>query len=172
MSVGAPSAPAPNLSRRQILLLITGLLLAQLVASIEGTVVSTAAPTIVADLGGLHVIGANRHDSRRIDDQLRGRAGRQGDPGSSQFFVSGEDRLIASMADAGERLTADQAQRRAEGRNLDTRIFLRKYELVIEGQRRSMRAFPVLKTARPGTDLRRNLRAALDSLDAAFASAS
>jgi preprotein translocase subunit SecA len=93
----------------------------------------------VAALGGLHVIGANRHDSRRIDDQLRGRAGRQGDPGSSQFFVSGEDRLIASMADAGELLTADQAQRRAEGRNLDTRIFLRKYELVIEGQRRSMR---------------------------------
>jgi preprotein translocase subunit SecA len=92
----------------------------------------------VADLGGLHVIGTNRHDSRRIDNQLRGRAGRQGDPGSSQFFVSREDRLIAAMADAGEELTVDQAQRRAEGRNLDTRIFLRKYESVVEGQRRRM----------------------------------
>ena len=90
----------------------------------------------VAGLGGLHVIGSNRHDSRRIDNQLRGRAGRQGDPGSSQFFVSRDDRLIAAVADAGEELTVDQAQRRAEGRNLDTRIFLRKYESVIEGQRR------------------------------------
>jgi preprotein translocase subunit SecA len=92
----------------------------------------------VAALGGLHVIGTNRHDSRRIDNQLRGRAGRQGDPGSSRFFVSREDRLIAAVADAGEELTVDQAQRRAEGRNLDTRIFLRKYESVIEGQRRRM----------------------------------
>ena len=56
MSVAAPSAETPNLTRRHILLLITGLLLAQLVASIEGTVVSTAAPTIVADLGGLSQI--------------------------------------------------------------------------------------------------------------------
>ena len=92
----------------------------------------------VAALGGLHVIGTNRHDSRRIDNQLRGRAGRQGDPGSSQFFVSRDDRLIAAVADAGEELTVDQAQRRVEGRNLDTRIFLRKYESVIEGQRRRM----------------------------------
>ncbi|HYN06653.1 MAG TPA: hypothetical protein VES67_04620 [Vicinamibacterales bacterium] len=89
----------------------------------------------VPALGGLHVIGTNRHDSRRIDNQLRGRAGRQGDPGSSRFFVSEEDRLVVSVADAGERLTADQAQRRAEGQNLDTRIFLGKYESVIEGQR-------------------------------------
>ena len=93
----------------------------------------------VAALGGLHVIGTNRHDSRRIDDQLRGRAGRQGDPGSSRFFVSQEDRLIASAAEGGERLTADQAQRRAEGRSLDIRIFLRKYESILEAQRRSVR---------------------------------
>ena len=92
----------------------------------------------VTALGGLHVIGTNRHESRRIDDQLRGRAGRQGDPGSSQFVVSREDQLLAAVSDAGEELTGDQAQRRAEGRNLDTRIFLRKYESVIEGQRRSM----------------------------------
>ena len=93
----------------------------------------------VAALGGLHVIGTNRHDSRRIDDQLRGRAGRQGDPGSSRFFVSQEDRLIASAAEGGERLTADQAQRRAEGQSLDIRIFLRKYESILEAQRRSVR---------------------------------
>ncbi len=48
----------------------------------------------VAELGGLHVIGTNRHESRRIDNQLRGRAGRQGDPGSSEFFVSFEDDLL------------------------------------------------------------------------------
>jgi preprotein translocase subunit SecA len=48
----------------------------------------------VADLGGLYVIGTNRHEARRIDNQLRGRAGRQGDPGRSQFFVSLEDDLI------------------------------------------------------------------------------
>jgi preprotein translocase subunit SecA len=92
----------------------------------------------VPALGGLHVIGTNRHDSRRIDNQLRGRAGRQGDPGSSRFFVSEEDRLVVSVAEPGERLTADQAQRRAEGQNLDTRIFLRKYESIIEGQRLSV----------------------------------
>ncbi len=89
----------------------------------------------VAALGGLHVIGTNRHDSRRIDDQLRGRAGRQGDPGSSRFFVSQEDRLIATAAEGGERLTADQAQRRAEGRSLDIRIFLQ--EVRIDPRRRS-----------------------------------
>ena len=93
----------------------------------------------VAALGGLHVIGTNRHDSRRIDDQLRGRAGRQGDPGSSRFFVSPGDPLIAAAAGVGERLTADQAQRRAEGRNLDIRIFLRKYESILEAQRLAVR---------------------------------
>jgi len=49
----------------------------------------------VASLGGLYVIGTNRHESRRVDDQLRGRAGRQGDPGSSRFFISLEDDLIS-----------------------------------------------------------------------------
>ena len=48
----------------------------------------------VAELGGLHIIGTERHESRRIDNQLRGRAGRQGDPGSSQFFLSLEDELM------------------------------------------------------------------------------
>ncbi len=51
----------------------------------------------VAELGGLHVIGTNRHESRRIDNQLRGRAGRQGDPGSSQFFVSTRGRFVGEV---------------------------------------------------------------------------
>src|SRR6185437_13149915 len=51
-----------------------------------------------AELGGLNVIGANKHESRRIDNQLRGRAGRQGDPGSSRFFVSLEDDLVVRYA--------------------------------------------------------------------------
>lgn len=54
----------------------------------------------VVELGGLHIIGAQRHESRRIDDQLRGRAGRQGDPGSSQFYVSLEDDLIRLFGDS------------------------------------------------------------------------
>jgi preprotein translocase subunit SecA len=91
----------------------------------------------VAELGGLHVIGTNRHESRRIDNQLRGRAGRQGDPGSSQFFVSYEDPLMIKYGATDPRMTytPDSIQRTAEGQNLDIRIFLRKYESVLEGQR-------------------------------------
>ena len=91
----------------------------------------------VAELGGLHVIGVNRHESRRIDHQLRGRAGRQGDPGSSQFFVSLEDDLLVKFGvdelnspDAPARI-----QRKIETQNLQIREFLRKYEGVVEGQR-------------------------------------
>ena len=91
----------------------------------------------VADLGGLHVVGTNRHESRRIDNQLRGRSGRQGDPGSSQFFVSHEDRLMVKYSgeDRTLALSCDEMQRLAEGRSFDLRMFLRKYESVIEGQR-------------------------------------
>jgi preprotein translocase subunit SecA len=96
-------------------------------------------PGVVA-LGGLHVIGTNRHESRRIDNQLRGRAGRQGDPGSSQFFVSYEDPLMVkyganSAGDGRSVQTPDSVQRTAEGQNLDIRLFLRKYESALEGQR-------------------------------------
>src|SRR5581483_6071755 len=52
----------------------------------------------VVKLGGLHIVGTERHESRRIDDQLRGRAGRQGDPGSSRFFLSLEDELMRRFA--------------------------------------------------------------------------
>jgi len=93
----------------------------------------------VTAAGGLHVIGTNRHDSRRIDHQLRGRAGRQGDAGSSQFFVSREDPLFVKHAAEDPGVEPDQVQRMAEGQNLDIRLFLRKYESVIEGQRLAIR---------------------------------
>jgi preprotein translocase subunit SecA len=94
----------------------------------------------VSALGGLHVIGTTRHDSRRIDHQLRGRAGRQGDPGSSRFFVSREDPLIARHQGDDPDVTPDQYQRMVEGRHLDGRLFLRKYEAVVEGQRQAIAA--------------------------------
>jgi preprotein translocase subunit SecA len=91
----------------------------------------------VAELGGLHVIGTNRHESRRIDNQLRGRAGRQGDPGSSQFFVSLEDDLLMKYGgeNKGVEQDVEHIQRIAEGQNLEIRRFLQKYESAIEGQR-------------------------------------
>jgi preprotein translocase subunit SecA len=91
----------------------------------------------VAELSGLHVIGTQRHESRRIDNQLRGRAGRQGDPGSSRFFVSLEDDLMVKYGDLNPNLgkDPDTVQRLVEGHNLDARLFLQRYELPIEGQR-------------------------------------
>ncbi len=98
----------------------------------------------VAEIGGLHVIGTCRHASRRIDFQLRGRAGRQGDPGSSRVFVSLEDDLVQRFREDDEqiRTVADIAmlQRRAEGQHLDARLFLDKYERVLEGQRHAVLA--------------------------------
>ena len=110
----------------------------------------------VAAQGGLHVIGTTRYDSRRIDHQLRGRAGRQGDPGSSRFFISNEDPLMVKFG--GECATPDQAQRMAEGQNLDIRLLLRKYETIVEAQRRLIgeRRHAVLTGAVPcGSDLGR-----------------
>jgi preprotein translocase subunit SecA len=91
----------------------------------------------VAELGGLYVIGTNRHDSRRIDNQLRGRAGRQGDPGSSRFFVSLEDDLMVRYGIDEPLFKGNPAavQRVVEGQNLAIRQFLNKYESVIEAQR-------------------------------------
>ncbi|HIC95241.1 TPA: preprotein translocase subunit SecA, partial [Candidatus Bipolaricaulota bacterium] len=109
----------------------------------------------VAELGGLHIIGAQRHESRRIDDQLRGRAGRQGDPGSSQFFISLEDELIRLFGgerigaimdrlgmEEGEAITHDlltravrRAQKRVEERNLEIRKRLLQYDQVMARQR-------------------------------------
>lgn len=109
----------------------------------------------IKDIGGLHVIGTERHESRRIDNQLRGRAGRQGDPGSSQFFVSVEDDLMRIFG--GERIGAlmttlnlpddtpienkvitrslETAQKRVEGHNFDIRKHLVEYDDVMNSQR-------------------------------------
>jgi preprotein translocase subunit SecA len=98
----------------------------------------------VAEIGGLHVIGTNRHESRRIDNQLRGRAGRQGDPGGSEFFVSLEDDLLLKYGAENPDIEPDiepdleNVQRIAEGQNLEIRRFLHKYESAIEGQRQKI----------------------------------
>ncbi len=109
----------------------------------------------VRDLGGLHIVGTERHESRRIDNQLRGRAGRQGDPGSSRFYVSFEDdlmRLFANERVVGmmDRLGMDdsqpieakmvtgaieRAQARVEDRNFSTRKQLLEFDNVMSKQR-------------------------------------
>ncbi|MBQ1039315.1 accessory Sec system translocase SecA2 [Micromonospora sp. C81] len=111
----------------------------------------------VAELGGLYVIGSGRHDSRRVDDQLRGRAGRQGDPGGSVFFVSLEDDLVvrhaADSVPASPRMNADglvtdeqvdyaveHAQRVAEGVNHEIHRNTWRYSVVIEQQRKALAA--------------------------------
>ncbi len=109
----------------------------------------------IKDLGGLHVIGTERHDARRIDYQLRGRSGRQGDPGSSQFFLSLEDDLLRVFG--GERIknlmenfnipenmpiesgivssAVSQAQSKVEGFNFDARKHLLEYDDILNKQR-------------------------------------
>ena len=95
------------------------------------------------ELGGLYVIGTQKHESRRIDNQLRGRSGRQGDPGASRFFVSLEDDLLVKFGDLNPELgrDPDTVQRLVEGHHLDARLFLQKYELPIEGQRYRIHAY-------------------------------
>ncbi len=110
----------------------------------------------VRELGGLYVIGTERHESRRIDNQLRGRAGRQGDPGASQFFVSFEDDLmrrfgtdkvknmvialglVGDQAIRSKSLTKsiESAQKKVEGNNFDMRKNLLDYDNVVNEQRR------------------------------------
>lgn len=100
----------------------------------------------VAALGGLYIIGTNRHESRRIDDQLRGRAGRQGDPGQSRFFISLEDEWVkkyevlkadAEALDMDElRTLISRGQRLVEGYLSDMRVQQWKYSFISEQQRR------------------------------------
>jgi preprotein translocase subunit SecA len=121
-----------------------------------------------AALGGLYVIGTNRHESRRIDNQLRGRAGRQGDPGRSRFFVSLEDDLMVKYGIDDPRLgyDPDGIQRVAEGQCLEIRLFLTRYERVIEAQRQIVqsRRQLMLEGAEPcGSDQERI--AALNAID-------
>lgn len=88
-------------------------------------------------LGGLYVMGTTRHEARRIDNQLRGRAGRQGDPGTSRFFVSLDDDLLVRFGIA-ENPDIESVQRTAEGQNLDIRKTLWKYDCAIEYHRREI----------------------------------
>ena len=110
----------------------------------------------VLKAGGLHIIGTERHESRRIDNQLRGRAGRQGDPGSSRFYLSLDDALMRIFAsekmgnmmkrlgmERGEAIehpwvtrAIENAQRKVEGRNFDIRKQLLEYDDVANDQRK------------------------------------
>ena len=109
----------------------------------------------VRELGGLHIIGTERHESRRIDNQLRGRAGRQGDPGSTKFFIGLDDDLMRLFG--GERIQAmmarfngsedepieakpltraiENAQKKVEGRNFTSRKYVLQYDNVMNKQR-------------------------------------
>src|SRR5437764_4023099 len=80
----------------------------------------------VAELGGLYVIGTNKHEARRIDNQLRGRAGRQGDPGSSRFFISLEDDLLVRNRAEDPRIqqNPEDIQRAVEGQDHRLRLFV------------------------------------------------
>jgi preprotein translocase subunit SecA len=117
----------------------------------------------VAGLGGLYVIGTNKHESRRIDNQLRGRAGRQGDPGRSRFFVSLEDRLSAEYSELNKEDPSDleAIQRLVEGQHLNARIFLTRYETPVEGQRNKIHALrqQVLESKLPDRERKIRLRA-------------
>jgi preprotein translocase subunit SecA len=93
----------------------------------------------IVELGGLYVIGTTRHEARRIDNQLRGRAGRQGDPGSSRFFISLGDALLVRFGVA-ENPDIESVQRTAESQNLEIRETLWKYESVLEKHRSDVRA--------------------------------
>jgi preprotein translocase subunit SecA len=116
----------------------------------------------VVSLGGLYVIGTNKHESRRIDNQLRGRAGRQGDPGSSRFFISLEDDLLVRYGelDARYRDDPDTLQRLIEGQCLDTRVFLHGYEVPLEGQRNKIQTWrqEILESDMPEREKRITLR--------------
>ena len=114
----------------------------------------------VRNIGGLYIIGTERHESRRIDNQLRGRAGRQGDPGCSRFFLSMEDDLMRLFG--GERMqqmmsslgveddmpidskivsnALESAQKKLEGRNFQTRKSVLSFDDVMNTQRKTIYA--------------------------------
>ncbi|MBX3167651.1 MAG: preprotein translocase subunit SecA [Candidatus Eremiobacteraeota bacterium] len=93
----------------------------------------------VVALGGLAVLGSERHEARRIDEQLAGRAGRQGDPGSSQFYLSKEDELFRLHLDSKAKLEPEEmvrrAQQHADDKSLELREFSLKYDGVVNKQR-------------------------------------
>src|SRR5207248_8048331 len=128
----------------------------QLVAEIRAKEKMEEEGRQVAAMGGLHIIGTERHEARRIDNQLRGRAGRQGDPGSSRFYVSLQDDLMRIFAGEwvagvlqrmgmteGEAIESkmvsrriEAAQKKVEERNFDIRKNLLEYDEVMDHQRK------------------------------------
>lgn len=134
----------------------------------------------VKELGGLVVIGSERHESRRIDNQLRGRGGRQGDPGETQFYVSTEDDLMRifqgeRIAGLMERLgvaedqpiqnkavskTLEAAQKRVEGYNFDTRKNVVQYDNVINRHRRVV--YTMRRKILEGDDIKPEIRRLID----------
>ena len=151
---------ATNMAGRGTDIVLGGNLEAE-IAALDNEVERDAARTAweerhqtVLDAGGLHILGTERHESRRIDNQLRGRAGRQGDPGASRFYISLEDNLMrifmGNMAgimqkvgmERGEAIESgmvtksiERAQRKVEGRNFDIRKQLLEYDDVANDQR-------------------------------------
>lgn len=136
----------------------------------------------VKELGGLSIIGTERHESRRIDNQLRGRAGRQGDPGCTQFFISLEDELMRLFG--GERIqgivsklgmnddepieagmltkSIENAQKRVEGRNFSIRKYVLQYDDVMNKQRQII--YSERKRVLFGEDLRGHIMSMLEEL--------
>jgi preprotein translocase subunit SecA len=134
----------------------------------------------VAGVGGLHVVGTERHDSRRIDLQLRGRAGRQGDPGSSRFFLSLEDDLMRKFAgdwvknalswlgmQDGERIESRMvtsriagAQKKVEERHFEMRKHLLEYDEVMDEQRK--RVYSYRQTVLEGANCRERILEMID----------
>ncbi len=157
---------ATNMAGRGTDIVLGGSLEAELAAALDAD--ETRREAIRADwqrrhdtvmaAGGLHILGTERHESRRIDNQLRGRAGRQGDPGVSRFYLSLEDNLMRIFAservkgfmqalgmEKGEPIehrmvtnAIEKAQRKVEGRNFDIRKQLLEYDDVANDQRRIM----------------------------------
>src|SRR5438067_3294989 len=128
----------------------------------------------VTGVGGLHIIGTERHESRRIDNQLRGRAGRQGDPGSSKFFISLEDDLMKIFGPAAERIgrlmdslevepiehpwvarSIAGAQKKVEGMHFDSRKHVVEYDDVMNKQRQIV--YEERRKILEGADARENI---------------
>ena len=135
----------------------------------------------VVELGGLCIIGTERHESRRIDNQLRGRSGRQGDPGQTQFFISLEDDLMRLFG--GERIqgimdkfgmqdealaagmlskTIENAQKKVEGRNFEIRKYVLQYDNVMNKQREII--YDQRRKVLFGEDLKTNIMEMMEDL--------
>ena len=135
----------------------------------------------VREAGGLHIIGTERHESRRIDNQLRGRAGRQGDPGSSKFFLALEDDLMKIFGGAGDRIgrlmdalevepiehpwvarSIEGAQKKVEGFNFDARKHVVEYDDVMNKQREII--YGERRRILEGVDTRTNIENYIEEL--------